>query len=596
MRDTDFDLQKIAEKRDYKPSPEAWEEQILYFLLVDRFADGSERPLYDPEKDYENILGDEESRQRWENAGDTWNGGNLSGLIERLDYLKDLGITAIWISPVLKQAPFASTYHGYGIQNFLAVDPHFGSREDLQELCQKAHDRDMYVILDVIINHAADVFSYEVEDPAYSEERYPVKSFKNEKGEPDIDPENPDRSAAWSEGGVWPREIFELEAFSRRGYITDWENYPEYVEGDFYSLKNINTGSGELADYRASKALEVLTKCYKYWIAYADIDGFRLDTVKHLHPGAARYFVTEIREFAHTLGKKNFYIIGEITGGMEFAREICDSTGLNAALGINKIPKNLEETAKGYSCPKNYFSIFKNSQLPGESEYKWYKNKVITMFDDHDMVYQQEHKERFCADKETTPLLKNAIFLNLFSLGIPCMYYGTEQAFDGSGDEDKYVRESMFGGDFGAFRSQGCSFFDRDNPVYQEMSKLSRLRKEHESLKVGRQYLRRFCCDGDDEKFHLPAKPEDEKYRGLIAWSRIFSQKEFLLAMNSDLEEDIKAKVMIDSDLCSPGDSFQCLYSSREGQIDATAEIIKMDEENYFIEIEVPAGGRVIFA
>lgn len=594
MRSADFNLKDITKNRKYQSSPEAWEEQVLYFLLVDRFADGKERPLFDPEENFENALNNAETKNKWETQGECWNGGNLQGLIDRLDYLQEMGITAIWISPVLKQAPFASTYHGYGIQNFLAVDPHFGTKEDLRKLCQEAHARNMYIILDVIINHAGDIFSYENENPVYNNECYPVEGFKDEEGYPNIDPINPDRETAWSEGGVWPREIFNLEAFSRKGYIQDWDNYPEYIEGDFYSLKNINTGEGKLEDYRASEALEILVKCYKYWIAYADIDGFRLDTVKHLHPGATRYFVTEIREFAHTLGKKNFYIIGEITGGMSFAKEICDKTGLNAALGINKIPQNLENTAKGFTSPENYFSIFKNTQLAVENEHKWYRNNVITMFDDHDMVYLQEHKERFCADKETAPLLENAIFLNLFSLGIPCMYYGTEQAFDGSGEHDKYVRESMFGGDFGAFRSRGYSFFNKQQPVYREMSKLSNLRQKYDVLKMGRQYLREISRIDEDD-FYLPVKPENDRYKGIIAWSRIFSQVEFLLVINCNLEQKITAQVMVDSDLHEPNDKIKCIYSSQDEHINTTTEITELDEDNYYITIDVSAGGRAIF-
>ncbi len=592
-RKADFDTRSLSLQSSYHPSPEAWEEQIFYFLLVDRFCDDRERPLYDPEEDYENALTSQEDRQKWEKQGEKWNGGNLSGLINRLDYLQELGITTIWISPVLKQAPFADTYHGYGIQNFLAIDPHFGCFKDLKNLTEAAHSRGMFIILDVILNHAGDVFSYEEHEPQYDGSKHPVKGFRDETGAANIDPYNPDRDAAWPEGGVWPEEIFNLDTFSRSGRIVDWDDYPQYIEGDFYSLKNICTGEGSLENYRASPALETLTRCYKYWIALTDIDGFRLDTVKHLHPGATRYFVREIHEFAHTLGKKNFYIIGEITGGMEFARDMLKKTGLNAALGINRIPEHLEGTAKGYRSAEDYFSIFKNSQLLGEDEYRWYKDNVITMFDDHDMVYQQDYKERFCADKKTAPLLKNAIFLNLFTPGIPCLYYGTEQAFDGSGDRDKYVREAMFGGEFGAFRTRGRSFFDKEHPVYKEMGRLAELRKKHDALKMGRQYLRQKAEPG--ENFQLPQLPSQKRYEGLVCWSRIFSQQEYLLAINCSLEDNTEAKVMIDSDLHEPYETFTCIYSSDPDREGTQLEISVLDDENYFINILLPPQGRAIY-
>jgi len=588
----DFDLKEISKDREYKKSPEAWDEQIFYFLLVDRFASEEDYPLYDEENDYENALNDEESKQKWLESGEKWNGGTIKGIIDKLDYLKELGISVLWISPLLKQPVYSDNYHGYGIQNFLEVDPHFGSKKDLKELVNEAHKRDIYIILDVIINHTGDVFEYEQEDPFYTGEEYPVKAFRDENGKAVIDPENPDYSS-WPDGGVWPEEIFSLDTFSKKGYIRDWESKPEYIEGDFFSLKNVHTGSGELTKYNPSHALKILTECYKYWIAETDLDGFRLDTVKHLNPGAVRYFDTEIKEFAQTLGKKKFFIVGEITGGMEFAKMICENTGLNAALGINKIPENLENVAKGYYSAENYFSIFTNSQVLSEGKHQWYHKNVITMFDDHDMVYKPQHKERFRADKKTAALLKNAIFLNFFTAGIPCVYYGTEQGFDGSGDHDKYVREAMFGGEFGAFRTRNRSFFDRENHIYKEMKKLAELRKEYINLRLGRQYLREIS-DLENDNFHLPSAGK-ERCTEIIAWSRIFSQDEFLLAINCELERSQKSKVIIDNELHQPGEKFVCVYSADENQIGKELKIKEADEWKKYIEIDLPAKGRAIY-
>jgi glycosidase len=119
--------------RKYFPSPAAWEDQVLYFLLLDRFSDGSEKdyrsndgrivrrgstPLFQP------VDGGNADESIWRAAGQKFCGGNLRGLTSKLGYLKRLGVTAIWISPIFKQVTFKETYHGYGIQNFLDVDPH----------------------------------------------------------------------------------------------------------------------------------------------------------------------------------------------------------------------------------------------------------------------------------------------------------------------------------------------------------------------------------------------------------------------------------------------------------------------------------------
>ncbi|TDO73768.1 glycosidase [Halanaerobium saccharolyticum] len=589
----ELNLNKLKGNKKFTKSPEAWDEQIFYFLLVDRFAGEEDYPLYDQDRDYENALLDEESKNQWRQNGEDWIGGTLKGITKKLDYLDELGVSVLWISPILKQPVFSKNYHGYGIQNFLEIDPHFGNKDDLKELVEKAHSRGIYIMLDVIINHSGDVFEYLNEAPVYTGEPYEVQAFRDSKGQPSVDPTNPDYEKNYPDGGIWPQELFDLDTFNRRGYIRNWDNDPEYREGDFFSLKKINTGQGNLNNYQASKALKTMTDCYKYWIAYADLDGFRLDTVKHLSPGATRYFTAEIKEFAQTLGKKNFYIIGEITGGMEFAKMVCEQTGLNAALGINKIPENLENVAKGYYSAENYFSIFTNSSLLNEGQHQWYHKNVITMFDDHDMVYQQQSKERFAADKKTAPLLKNAIFLNFFTAGIPCVYYGTEQGFDGSGDNDKYIREAMFGGDFGAFRTHNRSFFDQKNPIYQEMKKLAKLRKKYINLRIGRQYLREIS-NSKNENFHLPTA-NGGRCTEIIAWSRILSQEELLLAINCELDREQNSKVIVDNELHNLGDKFVCLYSSDQQQIGKDIEVIKGAQGNNCLKINLAAKGRVIY-
>jgi glycosidase len=588
----DINLKELMKERTYYNSPYDWEDEILYFLLVDRFSNGTEKDIYRPE-DYENAIVDEESRKRWDEAGDKWNGGTLKGIQGKLSYLKNMGVTAIWISPVFKQVAFEESYHGYGIQDFLNIDPHFGSREDLKNLVEEAHKNGIYVIVDIILNHTGNVFSYKETDTPYNGKQFEMKAFLNEKGEAVIPVDDPPIDDIWPDGGVWPKEIMNRETFGRKGYIIDWESYPEYVEGDFYSLKSIHTGEGKYTDFSPSKALRVLTECYKYWMAYADIDGFRLDTVKHLEHGATRYFSTEIHEFAKVLGKKNFYIIGEITGGLEFAMESLDKTGIDAALGINEIPEKLENVAKGYFDPVVFFDIFKNSKLRGEIENRWYRDNVITMFDDHDMVTYKEHKNRFCADKNTNALILNALFLDLFSLGIPCIYYGTEQGFDGSGNREKYVRECMFGGEFGAFRSRGKHFFDDKNPIYTQLSRISQIRRDNLTLRQGRQYQRKVSYDGNN--FEFPHKLGEARHEGVIVWSRILSQDEVILAINCDMEEELMVYVTLDLNVNIEGDEFRCIYSSENHQEETVVKAVFINE-NLVIPVIVPKSGCVIYS
>jgi hypothetical protein len=193
----DLNLQPIISGVNYFPSPIAWEDQVFYFLMLDRFSDGNENgykdnegnlvpsgttPLYSPADDAENAVKTEADAARWREAGTKYVGGKLKGLQSKIGYLKRLGVTALWISPIFKQVRFQETYHGYGIQNFLEVEPHFGTREDLQEVVRIAHENGIYVILDIILNHAGDVFSYAGDrNRPWTGGTYPVEGFNDQQ-------------------------------------------------------------------------------------------------------------------------------------------------------------------------------------------------------------------------------------------------------------------------------------------------------------------------------------------------------------------------------------------------------------------------------
>ncbi len=379
------------------------------------------------------------------------------------------------------------------------------------------------------------------------------------------------------DAAVWPRELQCKSSFERKGQIRNWDNYPEYIQGDFFALKALHLGRGDIHYYEASDALKTLTEVYKYWIAYADVDGYRVDTVKHMEPGATHYFVNEIQEYAYTLGKHNFYLVGEITGGLHFAYDTLNKTGLNAALGINHIPDKLEQVAKGIVNPIEYFSIFSNHSFLGEQEHLWFRDNVVTMFDDHDMVTQSaDWKYRFCAQNELAPLLTNALFLNIMTLGIPCIYYGTEQGLDGSGGGDIYVREAMFGGKFGPFRSQEKHTFNTESSSYIALSEMLKLRKELPALRQGRQYLREIS--GDGVHFGNPHKLGEGRIESIVGWSRIFNNEELVLAMNTDLTKTLEAYIQIDSDLHEQGDEFICTYDSGNVSKDKIYEVEQLGQ------------------
>jgi glycosidase len=605
----ELDFKGLVE-RDFHPSPHAWEDEVLYFLMLDRFSDGREAGYRDNEgqvvtggttkmfrPDDPNFVG----RDEWLKAGHGYRGGTLKGLQSKVGYLKRLGVTGIWVSPIFKQVAFQQTYHGYGIQNFLDVEPRFGTADDLRELVRVAHSHGIYVILDIILNHAGNVFSYNADryeterdghkfiEPRWDDHEYEVAGFNDETGRPTITFGNVPESA-FPDGAVWPVELQSKDCFTRKGIISNWDFKREYLQGDFFDLKNIHLGEGKVDDYRVSRATLALAEAYKYWIAFADLDGFRIDTVKHMDEGAARFFAAVIHEFAQSIGKENFYLIGEITGGRLNAYTTLEVTGLDAALGIDDIPDKIEFTVKGFRNPKDYFDLFRNSFEIGKESHTWFRDKVVTMFDDHDQVSKGKFKARFCANDDGHKVVLNALALNATTLGIPCVYYGTEQRFNGKGEGDVFLRECMFGGGFGGLQTRDRHFFDEQSPTYKEFSKILAIRRASLPLRRGRQYLRAISGNGVD--FGPPAMVGNE-IRSVVPWSRIFNNQEVLAAINTDYDNPRSAWVTVDASLHAPGDELRCVYSTRAEEAGKT---VRVEARNgAAVLIEVPAAGFVIY-
>ncbi|WP_432836704.1 alpha-amylase family glycosyl hydrolase [Dactylosporangium sp. CA-092794] len=582
----------------FHPSPDDWSDEVLYFLLVDRFSDGAERGYRDVDgalvaegttppltpADHGNAVRTEDDAARWREAGAGWAGGTLAGLRSKLGYLRRLGVTAIWVSPVLKQVAGQPTYHGYAIQDFLAVDPHFGTAAELRGLVADAHANGLRVILDVVLNHAGDVFAYAGDPrPVWTGQRYPVQGLRDATGAAVL-PVGP-VPAAYPDGGVWPAELQSTATFTGKGRIADWDRFPEYLEGDFENLKDIALGEGPADDYRPSAALLALVRAYQFWIAYADLDGLRVDTVKHLDPGAARFFASAVHEFAQSIGKERFYLVAEITGDRAFAFGTLDAVGMDAALGLADVQDRLEGTAKGVEDPSGYFALFRNSLQVGRESHAWFRDKVVTACDDHDQVRKGWWKARFAAGEPGRRLALVALAINATTLGIPCVYYGSEQEFDGEGGNDRYIREAMFGGEFGPFRSRGGHAFDEDHETFRQLSDILAVRRALPALRRGRQYLRPASADG--VVFAMPAAP------GVLPWSRIFAGREVLVAVNTDPNRVRTTWVTVDAGLHAEGTLLTCVYSSEPafagGRVSVSAR------NGRAVQLTVPPAGVVIY-
>ncbi|MFY7867917.1 MAG: alpha-amylase family glycosyl hydrolase, partial [Exiguobacterium sp.] len=140
-----------------------WEQERMYFIMVDRFVDGNPDNNEQVDKD----------------DPKAFHGGDIRGVIEKLDYIESLGFTSIWLTPVFENMP--DGYHGYWIKNFYNIDPQFGTKEDLQELVQEAHKRDMKVILDFVVNHVGPNHPWVEEKPEWFHEQLPIVFWKDQE-------------------------------------------------------------------------------------------------------------------------------------------------------------------------------------------------------------------------------------------------------------------------------------------------------------------------------------------------------------------------------------------------------------------------------
>jgi glycosidase len=582
----------LPRRQSYYPSAVDWKDEVLYFLLVDRFSDAAEhtRQLIDRQ----NLTaarpsvpnGQSWRWDRWAESGaNRWQGGTLRGITSKIGYLKRLGVTTLWLSPVFKQRGHLDSYHGYGLQDFLDVDPRFGDRRDLVELVAQAHQEGLRIILDIIFNHSGPNWRYPAGTPGgentpfYTASRYAFGAWLGDQGQ---------AIAAIQAGddGVWPAELQDKERYTRAGSgslgagdIADPN--AEHKRSDFITLRDFRL--------EAPGLLNDLASCYKYWIALTDCDGFRIDTLKHVSFEEARNFCGTIKEFAANLGKGNFFLVGELAGGDYTEDRYLDvlDRNLNAALDIGEMRPALNGVAKGLVHPKAYFDGFD----PGNAvmgSHRNLGNRHVAILDDHDHVFGE--KLRFSSDAASDHQVVAGVALQLFTLGIPCLYYGTEQAFAGPEpaerrwlpewkSSDRYLREAMFGPEhprrsgrsglqappagldsdlpgFGPFGTAGRHCFDEHSPAYLRIAALATLRKTYPVLRHGRQYLRPVSLLGRPFEVYGPGE--------IIAWSRILDDEEALCVLNAHGTDSRGADVLVDAALNPPGSSMTVVLNTAQ--------------------------------
>ena len=486
-------------------------DEIIYFLLPDRFENG------DRSNDRGGLSGDRLHTGFDPASKGFFHGGDLKGLSSRLDYIQALGATAIWLGPIYQNNPVqgargdeSAGYHGYWITDFTAVDSHFGTAADLQALVVAVHARGMKLYLDIIVNHTADVIRYR-ECP---DNQCPYRSRADYPERADSYAYTPYIPVGQEHRKV-PEWLNELHYYHNRGNST-FEGESSTL-GDFSGLDDVNTED--------PRVVQGFIGIFNGWIDNFGIDGFRIDTAKHVNPEFWQAFVPAIRTHAAARGIPNFHIFGEV------ATAEMDPALLAEHTRVDKLPAVLDfafaaavrDTVAGSAGTDELARLF-----AADSLYEGGVSAALqlpTFISNHD-------GGRFARQVQ----LAHAMLLTL--RGVPTVYSGDEQGFVGWGD-DQAARQDMFASQVVSYNNQpllgtssttAVSNFNSAHPLYQTIAALTRLRTEQPALLHGLQVVR-----------------AASKTPGLFAVSRFDSVTgtEVLLAFNTSTAS-IDTQVVVD--------------------------------------------------
>ena len=471
-----------------------FQDEVFYFVLPDRFYNGDEN----------NDLGaaaDDKKRALSRGGLDKthkgmYHGGDLAGLTEKLPYLDNMGITAIWLTPVLRnQAMQAGTsgYHGYWILDFTEIDPHLGSNRDLRDFIEQAHKRNIKVFFDIITNHTADVIKYEECHGAdglgwiVKGNDCPFKSVAQLVKGDSYTPLIP----AGSENLKTPSWLNNIDVYHNQG-DSHWTGESS-VRGDFAGLDDVDTNN--------DKVVAGMIDIYKDIIDEFKPDGFRIDTVKHVNMDFWQDFSPALMAHAKKQGISNFFMYGEV---YSFEPEILSRYSVEGKLQSvldfafqGALQKTLVEQ-QGTDVLATLFSKDHLYQTTHDSIENTNVNQLVNFTGNHDMgrfaysLTQSKHNY-----SETEQIKRNLLAhaMLYFSRGVPVIYYGDEQGFVGDGN-DQASRQDMMPSKVVSYndddllatdKTTADDNFDTSHLFYQSFAQYAELYQHYPALRFGKQ-------------------------------------------------------------------------------------------------------------
>ncbi len=579
------------------------QDEVLYFAIPDRFADGDETNNCgahegecsgDPVEEEVLVHGYLPTDKGY------YHGGDLAGLVSKLPYLKAMGVTAVWVGPIYENNPVqedvtnlfghSSGYHGYWIRDFENVDPHLGTNDEFTQVVDRAHQLGIGVFMDIITNHTADIITYEEGEFSYRDKtNWPYVDVDGNEfddsdfayfGQDDYEfPEVDEGSFPYTPTFRTPEDatvknpawLDDPLLYHNRGNSSfSGENS---LYGDFFGLDDLWTERREV--------VEGMVDIYSGWIEDFGVDGFRIDTTKHVNMEFWQVFGPAMVAAAEASDAGHFFAFGEVFDqqfGPQFLAEFSTRGELQSTIDFA-----FQVSARGYASQGgsagDLKTFFEQDDWYTDADSNAYA--MPTFVGNHDMGRIGHFLVQDNPGASDSELLARSVLAHammFFTRGQPVIYYGDEQGFTGDGG-DKDAREDMFpslvdvyndNDLIGTDATTADDNFDTTHPIYRALRGLSDVYQRHEALRRGAQ-IHRYADDGP----------------GVYAFSRVDRDEkvEYVVAFNN-AETDSSATVPTFS---NAGARFRLLASSADG-----GGTIVTDGDGA-LNLTVPALGYVVY-
>ena len=431
---------------------------VLYMLMPDRFADG------DPKNnDIKGLNAYKTDRSQ----PSLRHGGDLEGIRQHLDYFKELGVTALWFTPVLENnspdGNGSSTYHGYATTDYYRVDPRFGTNEEYRRLCDEAHSAGLKVVMDMIFNHCGFEHPWVADMPSKDWLNTPEwLDARTDKTKPEVNDK-------------YLQTSYKLTPIVDP-YASDVD-FKETVDGWFVpTMPDLNQRNPHVIKY--------LIQNSEWWIETVGIDGIRMDTYPYADADA-------MAEWMRTLNEEypNFNVVGETwvteppyTAAWQKDSKIAKkNSNLKTVMDFSfydKINMAKREDTDGFTTGMNriYNNFVYDYLYPNPSS-------VMAFIENHDT-------DRFLGKGKDSTALRQALAILLTANRIPQLYYGTEVLMNGTKEvTDGNVRKDFPGGFPGdaknAFTAEGRT--KAENAMFTWLSRLLHWRQGNDVVIKGTQ-------------------------------------------------------------------------------------------------------------